>query len=105
MAVSLGRAAVDGILFSGEDAVTRADSQELQRLFGNTNVEDLDLYAHCYEWTHWSPVLTALGARFSFPYIYLYIYMYIYKKKEKYILILCICTTYRSTASGAGPNA
>ena len=78
MAVSLGRAAVDGILFSGEDAVTRANSQELQRLFGDANVEDLDLYAHCYEWTHWSPVLTALGACFSFSYTHIYICTHIY---------------------------
>ena len=86
MTDSLKRAAEDGVLFAGgnagryghqdrtvvgEGAVSRSTSPELQRTFGVNNVEGLDLYARCYEWTHWSPVLTALGASFlSFSYIY-----------------------------------
>ena len=90
MTDSLRRAAEDGVLFAGgnagrygpqersvvgEGAVCRSESPELQRTFGSNNVEGLDLYARCYEWTHWSPVLTALGNYSIF--IFFVIYKYI----------------------------
>lgn len=74
MSDSLNRAANDGILFSqrrsgyfgpshqlslGEGPVCRSDSVELMREF--CNLEDLHLYASCYEWTHWRAVMSALG--------------------------------------------
>lgn len=73
---SLTRAAEDGILFAhgnagrfcpgrrvvvGEGAVRRSESRELLREFGADNLDGLDLYAACYEWTHWSAVFSALG--------------------------------------------
>ena len=76
MSDSLKRAAEDGVLFSGgnagrfgpgnrvvvgEGAVRRSECPELDRTFGVNNVEGLDTYARCYEFTHWSAVMFALG--------------------------------------------
>ncbi len=76
MSDSLRRAAEDGVLFAGGNAgrfgpghrvvvgegdVRRDDCPELQRTFASSNVNGLDLYARCYEFTHWSPVMTAIG--------------------------------------------
>lgn len=76
---SLSRAADDGILFAerrscyhgpahqlsiGEGPVRRSDSVELLREF--CNLEDLHLYASCYEWTHWRAVMSALGNFLTF---------------------------------------
>jgi len=73
---SLTRAAEDGVLFAhgnagrfgsnhrvvvGEGSVRRSESRELLQEFGADNLDGLDLYATCYEWTHWSVVLSALG--------------------------------------------
>lgn len=79
MSDSLRRAAEDGVLFSGGNAgrfgpahrvvvgdgsVRRDETPELQRTFGRHNTSGLHLYATCYEFTHWEPVMTALGKFF-----------------------------------------
>ncbi len=85
MADSLKRAVEDGVLFSGgnaghfgpgnrvvvgEGAVRRETSCELQRTFGDHNVAGLELYARCYEWTHWAAVLHALGGFLLFSWYF-----------------------------------
>lgn len=88
MSDSLRRAAEDGILFSGGNAgrfgpahravvgdgsVCRDESPELQRTFGRHNTSGLHLYAMCYEFTHWEPVMTALGKFFRLILISVYL--------------------------------
>jgi len=76
MADSLKRAADNGILFScgnagrfgtahravvGDGSVRRDECPELQHTFGKNNTSGLHIYACCYEFTHWEPVMRALG--------------------------------------------
>ncbi len=76
MTESLRGAAENGTLFAGGDAgrfgpgdravvgegsVRRSQCAELRRTFCSSNIDGLDLYARCYEWVHWSPLLSALG--------------------------------------------
>lgn len=73
---ALRGSANDGILFAGGDAglltckhrdvigegsVKRSTCPELQEEFSSNNFDGLDDWARCYEWTHWSSVMTALG--------------------------------------------
>ena len=77
MSSALRSSAVDGVLFSGgneghfcvnprgvigEGSVIRSQCTELQRVFSPDDVIGLEGWARCYEWTHWSTVMTALGS-------------------------------------------
>ena len=76
MISALRGSADDGVLFSGGDAgrfggglsdvvgegsVIRSECPELQQEFSPNHIMGLDDWARCYEWTHWSTIMTALG--------------------------------------------
>lgn len=76
MISAMRKSAHEGLLFSGgnagrfggglsnvigEGSVKQSECPELQRIFSANNVVGLDDWARCYEWTHWAPLMTALG--------------------------------------------
>lgn len=71
MASALRSSANDGILFTsgninpngvnGDGSVTRSECPQLQRVFSPNDIDGLDHWARCYEWTNWPNLMSAIG--------------------------------------------